>query len=252
MAIAIAGSLVWAHHMFSAGMSDVAVFVFSLLTYIVAIPSAVKVFNWIATLYKGSIVMTPPLFLALCFIYLFTTGGLMGLVLGSAATDLHVHDTHFVVSHFHFVMFGGGGFAFFAGVHHWFPKMFGKMYDFRKAYRATVLLTIGFMLHYVPMAIAGLKGMPRRYYTYPEQFHLLNLVAGLGGVLMIAAIFHMVFNLVQALRKGAIAEANPWGGKTLEWQIASPPPTDNFLTPVVFPTSVPVINKGSITPGGTR
>jgi len=130
LAIAIVGSLVWAHHMFTSGMSDTAVFVFSLLTFLVAIPSAVKVFNWVSTLYKGAIWMTPPLFLSFCFIYLFSVGGLTGLVLGSAGTNIHVHDTHFVVAHFHFVMFGGAGFAFFAALHFWWPKIFGKMYKF--------------------------------------------------------------------------------------------------------------------------
>ena len=134
MAIAIAGSLVWAHHMFTSGMSDVAVFVFSFLTFIVAVPSGIKVFSWVSTMYKGSVQMTPPLLFALCFVYLFSIGGLTGLVLGAAGTDVHVHDTHFVVAHFHFVMFGGAGFAFFGGLHFWWPKMFGRMYNFRRAY----------------------------------------------------------------------------------------------------------------------
>ncbi len=153
LGIATAGSLVWAHHMFTSGMSDIAVFVFSLLTFLVAIPSAIKVFSWISTMYKGSILMTPPLFFSLCFIYLFAVGGLTGLVLGSAGTNIHVHDTHFVVAHLHFVMFGGTGFAFFAALHFWWPKMFGRMYDFRTAYISAVLITVGFIFHYVPMFI---------------------------------------------------------------------------------------------------
>ncbi|MBW1897836.1 MAG: cbb3-type cytochrome c oxidase subunit I [Deltaproteobacteria bacterium] len=236
LAIAIAGSLVWAHHMFTSGMSDTAVFVFSFLTFVVAIPSAVKVFSWISTMYKGSILMTPPLFFALCFIYLFSVGGLTGLVLGAAGTNIHVHDTHFVVGHFHFVMFGGAGFAFFGGLHFWWPKFFGRMYDFRKAYIAAVLITVGFIFHYIPMLILGMQGMPRRYYNYLPQFEAGNLFAGIGAFIMVSGIVFMFFNLLQGLRKGTPAKADPWGGTTLEWTIPSPPPLHNFVkTPEVKP-----------------
>ena len=229
LAIAIAGSLVWAHHMFTSGMSDVAVFVFSLLTYIVAIPSAIKVFNWLATLYKGAIEMSPPLLYSLCFIYLFSVGGLTGLVLGSAGTDIHVHDTHFVVGHFHFVMFGGTGFAFIAGLHFWWPKIFGKMYRFRQAYLACALLTTGFMFHYVPMLILGVQGMPRRYYDYLPQFATGNYLAGIGGWIMIAGIVLMTWNFRHSLKHGEPAVADPWGGTTFEWSTPSPPPVHNFI-----------------------
>ncbi|MGD8769500.1 MAG: cbb3-type cytochrome c oxidase subunit I [Desulfobacterales bacterium] len=231
LAIAVAGSLVWAHHMFTSGMSDTAVFVFSLLTFAVAIPSAIKVFSWVSTLYKGSIVMSPPLFFALCFIYLFSVGGLTGLVLGAAGTNIHVHDTHFVVAHFHFVMFGGTAFAFFGGLHFWWPKLFGRMYNFKNAYISAVLLTVGFVLHYIPMLILGLQGMPRRYFNYLPQFETGNFFAGIGGFLMVAGMAFMFINLLHGLLKGERAPADPWGGTTLEWAIPSPPPLHNFADP---------------------
>jgi cytochrome c oxidase subunit I len=228
MAIAIAGSLVWAHHMYTSGMSDTAIFVFSLLTFVVAIPSAIKVFSWVATMYKGSIQMAPPLFFSLCFIYLFSVGGLTGLVLGAAGPNIHVHDTHFVVAHFHFTMFGGTGFAFFAALHFWWPKMFGRMYEFKKAYIAAVLITMGFMLHYVPMFVLGLQGLPRRYFDYLPKYAEGNFWAGFGALFMILGIFLMVINLLLSFRKERNAPSDPWGGTTLEWSIPSPPPLHNF------------------------
>lgn len=228
MAIAIAGSLVWAHHMYTSGMSDTAVFVFSLLTFIVAIPSAVKVFSWVSTMYKGAIWITPPLVFSMCFIYLFSVGGLTGLVLGSAGTNIQVHDTHFVVAHFHYVMFGGTAFAFFAGLHYWWPKFFGKMYNMTTAYISAGLITGGFIFHFTPMFITGLQGMPRRYYDYLPQYEQGNFLAGFGAYILVAGILLMFFNLLRSLKTGEQAEANPWGGVTLEWTIQSPPTLHNF------------------------
>ncbi len=228
MAIAVVGSLVWAHHMFVSGMSDTAILVFSLLTYLVAIPSAVKVFSWVSTMYRGSVQMSPPLLFGLCFVYLFSIGGLTGLVLGSAGTNVHVHDTQFVVAHFHFVMFGGAGFAFFGGLHYWWPKMFGRMYSFKRAYAGIFMLTAGFMLHYMPMFVLGMQGMPRRYYDYLPVYEPGNFLAGIGAYIMAAGIMVIFINLIISLKKGEQAPANPWGGVTLEWQIQSPPTVHNF------------------------
>ncbi|PKL74695.1 MAG: cytochrome c oxidase subunit I [Candidatus Melainabacteria bacterium HGW-Melainabacteria-1] len=228
LGIAIVGSLVWAHHMFTSGMSDTAVLVFSFLTYMVAIPSAVKVFNWVSTMYRGSVEMSPPLLLSLCFVYLFSVGGITGLVLGAAGPNVHVHDTHFVVAHFHFVMFGGAGFAFLAGLHFWWPKIFGRMYSFRRAYIGIILLTMGFILHYTPMFILGIQGMPRRYYDYLPVLEPLNFFSGFGAAIMVIGIFLILINLILGLRSGDPAPPDPWGGTTLEWSIPSPPPAENF------------------------
>jgi len=228
MAIAFVGYFVWGHHMFTSGMSGAAAIVFSIMTFFVAIPTAVKVFNWVATLYKGSIDIQVPLLFALAFIFNFLIGGLTGLVLGALAADVHVHDTYFVVGHFHYVMFGGAGFAFFGALHYWFPKMWGRMYNKKVANTAFALLFIGFNATYFPMLILGLKGMPRRYYDYLPEFHDLNIVSTFGSWILVTGIIVMVINLLAGGLKGKKASANPWHGITLEWQTASPPPLLNF------------------------
>lgn len=235
MAIAFAGSLVWGHHMYTSGMSDMAVLVFSFLTFIVAIPSAIKVFNWVTTLYKGSIALDPPMLYALSFVLLFSIGGLSGLVLGAASADVHVHDTHFVVGHFHYVMFGGTGFAFFAAMHYWLPKMYGRMYNKKVATIAWAFMFVGLNVLYLPMQIVGVQGMPRRYYDYLPEFTDLNRLATVGSWILAIGLVMMFANLFHSVRRGSPVGPNPWGGASLEWQIPSPPPTENFgeETPVV-------------------
>ncbi len=234
MAIAALGSLVWAHHMFTSGMSEASIVAFSLLTFLVAIPSAIKVFNWVATLYKGSIELRAPMLYALSFIFLFSIGGLTGLFQGALAVNVHLHDTYFIVGHFHYVMFGGTGFAFFAALYYWYPKMFGRRYHERFAVVAWAHVFVGFNLLYFTMLVLGVQGMPRRYYDHLSSFHGGHLVATVGSWILVAGLLMMFANLVRGLFRKAEVPANPWGGVTLEWSVPSPPPLENFATPPVI------------------
>ena len=230
IAIALFGSLVWAHHMFTAGMSNTGQFVFSLLTMIVAIPSAIKVFNWTATLYKGSIELATPLLFVLAFIFQFSIGGLTGIMQGVLSVDIMVHDTSFIVAHFHYVMFGGTGFGLFAALHYWFPKMFGKMYNEKVSKSAFWLLFVGFNTLYFPMFIMGWLGMPRRYYDYLPEFQIYHVISTVGSWILVLGILIMFGNLIKTLISGKkITDKNPWGGETLEWTIETPPIHENFI-----------------------
>jgi cytochrome c oxidase subunit I len=202
-----------------------------------SIPSAIKIFNWVATLYKGSIKLEVPLLFMFSFIALFSIGGLTGLMLGALAVNIHVTDTYFVVGHFHYVMFGGTGFALFGALHYWFPKMFGRMYEKKKAFIGWLLMNIGFNVLYFPFLILGYMGMPRRYYHYLPQFEELHRIATVGSWIMVAGIILVIVNLIISLKKGNKAAANPWGAATLEWTVPSPPPTEDFH-------KIPVLTHG--------
>jgi len=228
LGIASVGYLVWGHHMFTSGMSDTARIIFSFITFLVAVPSGIKVFNWIATLYKGSIEVDSPLLFALSFIFLFSVGGLSGLIIGALATNLHLHGTYFIVGHFHYVVFGGAGFSMLAALHYWFPKMFGKMYREKPAKLGWLILFIGFNVTYFSMFVLGFQGMPRRYFDYPPQYFTGHLISTIGSWFLAAGLIIIFANLIKSLFTGAKAPDNPWGGQTLEWQIPSPPPTENF------------------------
>jgi len=246
IAIAALGSLVWGHHMFTSGMGYAANIMFSLLTFLVAVPSAIKVFNWTSTLYKGSIEVRPPMLYALTFIFLFMIGGLTGLMNGAVNLNTHIHDTYFVVGHFHYVMFGGTGIAFFAALLYWFPKMFGKMYNEKVAAIAWAPIFVGFNMLYFGMLVLGYMGMPRRYYTHLPQYHTLHVVASIGAFIMVFGLVLFFGNLAVALFRGKTAVQNPWGGVSLEWQIPTPPPLENFETVPVIATRPYVFNAETV------
>ncbi len=228
VAIAVLGFLVWGHHMFVAGISAHAALMFSILSYMVAIPSAIKVFNWTATLYRGAITLTTPLLYALGFIGLFTMGGLTGLFLASLGVDVQVHDTFFVVAHFHYIMVGGMVTAYMGGLHYWWPKITGRMYSELWGRIAAVVIFLGFNLTFFPQYILGYLGMPRRYHIYPPDFQTLNVMSTAGASILAIGYFMPLIYLLASLRNGRLAGDNPWDATGLEWQTTSPPPKHNF------------------------
>jgi cytochrome c oxidase subunit 1 len=234
LAIAVLGFFVWGHHMFVSSQSVYAGMVFSFLSMLVAIPSAIKVFNWTATLYKGSISYQAPMLYGLGFIGLFTIGGLTGLFLATLAIDVHVHDTYFVIAHFHYIMVGGAVMGYLGGIHYWWPKISGRLYPEIWAKLSAMVIFIGFNLTFFPQFILGYLGMPRRYHFYPEEFQVLNVMSSAGASILGVGYLVPLVYLIWSLRYGPRASANPWGAKGLEWVTSSPPPTDNFaVTPVV-------------------
>ena len=230
VAIAIFSFLVWGHHMFTSGMSDLVSVLFSALTFSVSIPTAIKIFNWLATMFKGSITFETPMLYALTFIFTFSIGGLTGLPLATLATDIHLHDTYFVVAHFHYVMMGGTVIAMLGGLHYWWPKMTGRMYSEFWGAIGCALVFVGFNLTFFTQFVMGAQGMPRRYYTYAPEYHGWHVASTVGSYILAAGFVLTLIYLLHSLYRGRQAPANPWGGATLEWQCASPPPHDNFAT----------------------
>ena len=232
--IAAVSFFVWGHHLFVSGQSEVVGLIFSFLTMLVGVPTAIKVFNWIATLYKGQIQFKPPMLFAFGFLFLFTIGGVTGIMLATIALDVHLHDTYFVIAHFHYVMVGGTLMALMGGIYYWFPKIFGRMYNEFWARITFVFIFIGFNVTFFPQFILGAMGMPRRYYAYLPPFESLNRIStigaytiGTGFLIALAVILHGIF-------KGEKAPDNPWDARTLEWTTPSPPPHDNFaVEPII-------------------
>ncbi len=235
LAIAFIGFLVWGHHMFTSGQSAVATTVFSFLTFLVGIPTGIKILNWVATLYKGSIDMKTPMLYVFIFLFLFSIGGFTGIMLGTLSVDIHLHDTYYVVAHFHYVMMGGTLIALLAGLHYWWPKMTGKMYNETLGKIAAVIIFIGFNVTFLPQFVMGSQGMPRRYYNYIDQFTAFHQTSTIGSYLLGLGFLIILYYLVDSLIRGKKAPANPWGSRGLEWQATSPPDFHNFdHTPVII------------------
>lgn len=228
VAIAIFGFLVWAHHMFTSGQTKLSAMIFSALTFTVAIPSAIKVYNWLTTMYRGSISLKTPMLYALTFIFLFAIGGLTGLFLGALSTDIHLHDTYFIVAHFHYVMVGGTLFAFLGGVHYWWPKMVGRMYNEPIAQISTLIVFFGFNLTFLPQFSLGAQGMPRRYFDYDPEFWFYHAMSTVGAFILGIGLVMTLVYLIRSIYDGRPAPDNPWGAASLEWQTQSPPVLANF------------------------
>ena len=237
VSLALLGFLVWGHHMFTSGMSEYATMVFSALTFLVAIPSGVKIFNWTATLYKGSISFQSPMLYALAFIALFAIGGLTGLFLGTLSVDVHLHDTYFVVAHFHYVMVGGTVIAFLGGLHYWWPKMTGRLYNENLARVSFGLIFVGFNMTFMSQFILGSQGMPRRYYDYLDQYQPLHGFSSIGSYVLGLGFLVMIVMFFMSLRSGQKASANPWGSAGYEWLTTTPPHAHNFAKSPVFSRS---------------
>ncbi len=238
VAIALLGFMVWGHHMFVSGQSTLAAVVFSLITYLIGIPSGIKVFNWLATMYRGSVWLQTPMLYALSFIFLFTIGGLTGIMVGVLAVDVHLHDTYYVVGHFHYVMMGGTVIALLGGVHYWWPKATGKLYSELVGKIAAVTIFVGFNLTFFTQLILGARGMPRRYADYAAEFQGLHVLSTSGSYILAIGLFIAAGNLIYSLFKGKRAPANPWGAATLEWtHTSSPPIPHNF-------TRTPIVTRG--------
>ena len=235
LAIAAVSFFVWGHHMFVSGQSEIAGIVFSALTMLVGVPTAIKVFNWVATLYKGSINLASPMLFAMGFMFLFTIGGVTGIFLATSALDVHFHDTYFVVAHFHYVMVGGTLMAIMGGIYYWFPKMFNKMINETLGQISYFFIFVGFNVTFFPQFVLGAKGMPRRYFDYLPEFEHLNRISTIGAYMIATGFIVALIAVVKALvEKQPPVGDNPWGAKTLEWTTASPPPHENFLkTPTV-------------------
>ncbi|MCX7978324.1 MAG: cytochrome c oxidase subunit I [Bdellovibrionaceae bacterium] len=228
LGIAAVSFFVWGHHMYVSGQSEIAGVVFSFLTMLVGVPTAIKMFNWVGTMYRGSIQFASPMLFAFGFLFLFAIGGVTGIMLATLATDVHFHDTYFVVAHFHYVMVGGTLMALLGGFYFWFPKMFGKMVDEGVARITFVLTFVGFNVTFFPQFILGAMGMPRRYFDYIPAYESLNKISTVGSWLIALGFFLALYAIIKALISGEKAPDNPWGAKTLEWQTSSPPPTLNF------------------------
>lgn len=231
ISLALLSFLVWGHHLFVSGQSRLATMVFSALTFTVGIPSAIKVFNWAATLYKGDIRMQTPMLYALSFLLLFTIGGLTGLFLGILAVDVHLHDTYFVVAHFHYVMMGSTLVAFLGGIHYWWPKITGRMYPERLGQLCAIGVFFGFNLTFLPQFVMGARGMPRRYWDYDPEFKIFHQLSTVGAFILGISIFVSVCYFIWSLKNGERAKDNPWGATTLEWQAPTPPTLYNFTSP---------------------
>ena len=231
MAISVVGFMVWGHHMFVAGQSQLASLVFSFLSFIVAVPSAIKVFNWTATMYRGQIGFEAPMLYALGFLGLFTIGGLTGLFLASVPIDTATTDSYFVIAHFHTIMVGGSVSAFMAGIHYWWPKVTGRLYHEFWAQFAAITMFVGFNVTFLPQFVMGWQGMPRRYHIYPEVFQVWHVISSFGALILAVAYLFPLAYLTWSLKFGARAPDNPWQATGLEWQTPSPPPKENFLRP---------------------